>query len=455
MLEVVFTAARVMEVSFPLLERCWKGRQTGIYKRLLPKLTMKKFTSISPKTWILGWLLAIVVCNLQAQKPDSPAKNYPPDTSNISMNMDAAYNRPFLTFNKVPIALGGYLETNSRYSSEDGVSEGLSFQARRFTLFMSSTITKRIKFLSELEFEDGTREIGIEFAAMDVAFHPSLHLRGGIVMNPIGAFNQNHDGPKWEFVERPDVAVNILPATWSNTGFGVYGKIYRGNWNWGYEVYFSNGFDESIIDNEESKTFLPATKENKARFDENNSGKALLTCKVAVKNRRIGEIGFSYMGGVYNGFEVDGITLDRERRVDVYAVDVNISLRKTGTNIIGEFVYVMVDVPSTYTQQYGSKQHGVFVDIVQPILQRKIHDWENALLNLAVRFDFADWNVGKFKETGTEIGDHLWAMTPAISFRPSGQTVIRLNYRYQQRSDILNNPPARRAAWMVGFSTYF
>ena len=62
--------------------------------------------------------------------------------------MDAAYNRPFLTINKMPVALGGYLEANSFYSSEDGVSEGLSFQARRLTMFMSASITKRIKFLS-------------------------------------------------------------------------------------------------------------------------------------------------------------------------------------------------------------------------------------------------------------------------------------------------------------------
>ena len=45
-------------------------------------------------------------------------------------------------------------------------------------------------------------------------------------MNPIGAFNQNHDGPKWEFVDRPISATQMLPATWSNVGFGLYGKKY-------------------------------------------------------------------------------------------------------------------------------------------------------------------------------------------------------------------------------------
>ena len=416
---------------------------------------MKKFTSILPKHWMFGSLLVIVLSNLQAQTLDSLVTRIPTVTATTLLNMDAAYNRPFLTANKMPVALGGYLEANSFYSSEDGVSDGLSFQARRLTFFMSASISKRLKFLSELEFEDGTKEIGIEFAAMDVAFHPALNLRGGIIMNPIGAFNQNHDGPKWEFVERPDVAVNMLPATWSNAGFGLYGKTYKGNWILGYEAYLSNGFDNSIIDNEENKTFLPEAKDNKERFDENNSGKALTTGKITIKNRVIGEIGFSYMGGVYNRFEDDGVTLDHKRRVDVFAIDLNTTIQKTGTSIVGEMVWIMVDVPSTYTQQYGKKQRGAFVEVIQPVLNRQIFDWENASLRLAARLDYVDWNVGKFNETGTEIGDQLWAITPAISFRPSSQTVFRLNYRYQWKVDILNNSPAKTATWLLGFSTYF
>ena len=189
---------------------------------------------------MLRFLSVLVFFSLSANsysQIDSVIAGTPSDTSLNKLNMDAVYDRPFLSLNKMPVAFGGYLEANSIYSATEGVSEGLSFQARRLTLFMSSTITKRIKFLSELEYEDGTKEIGIEFAAMDISINPLLNLRGGIVMNPIGAFNQNHDGPKWEFVERPDVAVEMLPATWSNVGFGLFGKGYRGDWLFGYEAY--------------------------------------------------------------------------------------------------------------------------------------------------------------------------------------------------------------------------
>jgi len=414
---------------------------------------MKIFTFPNHKSWLFG-LLLITAIGTTSTAQDIISK-VAVDTSSSNLNMDAVYNRPFLAIKNTPVALGGYLEANSIYSSQDGVSEGLSFQARRLTIFMSATISNRIKFLSEMEFEDGTKEIGIEFAALDVAFHPALNFRGGIIMNPIGAFNQNHDGPKWEFVERPDVAVNLLPATWSNAGFGAYGKTHKGDWILGYEAYLTNGFDNNIINNEENKTFLPASKDNEERFEESNNGKALFTGKVAIKNRKLGEIGFSYMGGVYNKFEEDGLVLDQKRRVDVFAIDLKTTLKKTGTYIVGEAVFIKVDVPDTFTQQYGTKQFGAFVDVVQPILKRNILNWKNATLNLAARFDYVDWNIGTFNETKTDIGDNLLAFTPAISFRPSSQTVFRLNYRFQSQKDILNNPAAKTTTWLFGFSTYF
>jgi len=44
-----------------------------------------------------------------AQKADSLFNRSLPDTSSAMMNMDAVYNRPFLTVGKMPVALGGYL----------------------------------------------------------------------------------------------------------------------------------------------------------------------------------------------------------------------------------------------------------------------------------------------------------------------------------------------------------
>ena len=412
---------------------------------------MKIFTSYYLKVNLL-LLFSFGASSVFAQEEEKKIKQEPNDSE---MNMDAVFTRPALSFDKIPVALGGYLEANTYHRTEEGITDGLSFQARRLTIFMAASISERIKFLTEIEFEDGGKEVAIEFAALDVAFHPLFNFRGGIVMNPIGAFNENHDGPKWEFVERPDVAVNMLAATMSNAGFGMYGKTYAGNWIFGYEAYLTNGFNSRIISNEEDKTFLPAYKEGQNLFEENLSGKAMFSGKLAIKNRKLGEIGFSYLGGVYNKFEDDGEEIEDKARVDVFAIDWNTTIKATGTYIVGEAAMVRVQTPDTYTQQYGNKQFGVFMDVVQPVYKNKIFEWEDATFNVAARFDYVDWNVGKFKETGTKIGDQIIAITPGVSFRPTPKTVFRVNYRYEWQKDIINNPAEMAATWYMGFSTYF
>ncbi len=377
------------------------------------------------------------------------------DTSGMIMNMDAVYNRPFLQLGKLPVALGGYAEANYQYLQEDGITEGHQFQMRRLTLFVSSSIAKRVKFLSEIEFEDGTKEINIEFASVDFEFAPLLNLRAGVVMNPIGAFNQNHDGPKWEFVDRPISATQMLPATWSNVGFGIFGKKYTKDWVYAYEAYLTNGFDDKIIDNAENKTFLPASKENKDRFEESFNGSPLFTGKVAVRNRNIGELGLSYMGGIYNKYEEDGLQLDEKRKMNVYAVDFNTTLPKLNTYINAEWAWVNVNVPDTYTEQFGRKQQGGFIDFVQPVFKKPLFGFDKSVINAALRLEYVDWNKGTFKSTGGNISDELFSIVPAVSWRPTAQTVIRLNYRYNWQKDILGNPPAKLAGFQFGVSTYF
>lgn len=403
--------------------------------------------------------ILIILCLISvvsyAQIDSTLLKRTPVDTAlSKGLNMDAVYNRPFLQVGKLPVSVGGYIEADYQFIGEDGVNEG-SFRIPRMTLFVASSIHRKIKFLSEIELEEGGKEIAIEFAAIDFNFHPLLNLRGGVVMNPIGAFNQNHDGPKWEFVDRPIAMTQMLPATWSNVGFGLYGKQFSKDWAYGYEVYLTNGFDDAIINNSENRTFLPASKANAERFEESSNGEPLFTGKIALRNSNVGEIGFSYMGGIYNTHEEDGIVLDEKRRLDVVALDFNSTLPWSDTYIVGEWAWVSINVPETFSQQFGDKQKGGFVDIVQPLKRGNILDFENAVLNVSCRFEYVDWNVGTFNETGGNISDDLWAITPAFSFRPTAQTIIRLNYRIMRQQDILGNPPAKIGGIQFGVSSYF
>ncbi len=397
----------------------------------------------------------LIIGNLFSQIDTTLLKRVPKDTSILhTMNMDAVYNRPFLSMGKAPVSVGGYVEAHYQYLGTDGVTKGHTFSFPRLTLFFASSVHRKVKFLTEIELEEGGKKIAIEFASVDFTFHPLLNLRGGVIMNPIGAFNQNHDGPKWEFVDRPISSTQMLPATWSNVGFGFFGKNYSKEWAVGYEVYLTNGFNGAIIANSQNKTYLPAAKETSDRFEESSNGKLLLTAKAAVRHNKIGEIGLSYMGGVYNTFEEDGLVLDKKRRTDIMAVDFNTTL-PTGTFITGEWAWIWVDVPETYSQQFGDRQFGGFIDIVQPILRKSILGFDNVTLNTSIRLEYVDWNVGNFSETGTKIAEDMWAITPSISLRTGKQTVVRFNYKYSAQQDILGNPPAKTGGVQFGISSYF
>ena len=121
------------------------------------------------------------------------------------------FQRPFIA-SAGRTAIGGYAEANGSYLVTDGVGEGWSMELRRFNIFLYSGVGRRIRFLSELEFEHGTEEISLETALVDFVITPSLVVRAGILLPPIGAFNANHDSPRYDFVERPLVSTEIIPA---------------------------------------------------------------------------------------------------------------------------------------------------------------------------------------------------------------------------------------------------
>ena len=383
--------------------------------------------------------------------------------------MDALYSRPFLKLGKSPVSIGGYMESDWQYVGTSGITAGNQFQFRRFSLFVASTITSKIKFLSEIEYENDPTgdpadaktggQFEIEYAAVDIELNPLLNIRAGMIVNPIGAFNQNHDGPKWEFTDRPIAMSQMLPDTWSNTGFGLYGKHYGGNWMFGYEFYVTGGLNDSIIDNAEGKTFLPAANANPSRFTASASGAPMYTGKISLRNDKVGELGLSYVSDIYNTWAVEGTPIDSKRTAQIYDVDFNTTLPKLNTRITTEWAWIYVEIPQNYTQQYGDKQFGGFIDVVQPVFKGNILGWKNATINLAVRGEYVDWNVGNFSATGTRMYNDLWSVMPAISFRPTPQTVIRFNYRRQFQRDITGNSIGAALGltegYSLGIATYF
>lgn len=368
-----------------------------------------------------------------------------------TLTQSGLYNRPFIG-SVSSTSVGGYVEGNTNYFVEDGVTEGFSMELRRFNIFLFSQVSQRVRFLSELEFEHGTEEIALETALVDLRLSPGLVLRGGIILPPLGYLNQNHDSPRWDFIERPLVTTDIIPSTLSEVGFGAYGSFARGDLVLSYDAYLTNGLGAGVVANETGRTDIASGKSEEL-FGEDNNGSPALTGRVAMRHTSLGEVGLSYYGGYYNDYQVEGVQVDDKRWLGIAALDV---VGEVGpTSLRAEVVYASIDVPTGLAELHGDTQWGAYLDVLLPVWRPQFLGYTDAVVTAGLRLEAVDYNRGTFSTTGSAIGDQVTALVPGVSFRPSSGTVFRANYRYHWATDFQGNDPARRAGFQVGFATYF
>lgn len=371
--------------------------------------------------------------------------------TDTTMAQDGLYNRPFIGA-LASTSIGGYVEGNTNYFVEDGVSEGFSAELRRFNIFLFSQISQRVRFISELEFEHGTEEIALETALIDVQVNPGFVVRAGILLPPIGYLNQNHDSPRWDLVDRPFVTTGVIPTTLSEVGFGAHGKFPSGRFVLSYDAYLTNGIGASVVGNETGRTDIASGK-NPEAFGEDNNGSPAFSARIAARRTDIGEVGISYYGGHYNSFRLDGVEVDDRRWLSITAIDFGGSVGPA--QVRGEVAFASIDVPTSLGEIHGSRQWGGHVDVIVPIWEPLIRGYPDAILSAGVRLEAVDFNRASFESTGASIGDEVSAIVPTVSFRPTAGTVFRANYRYHWITDFQGNEAARLAGFQFGFATYF
>ena len=368
-----------------------------------------------------------------------------------TLAQEGLYDRPFIG-SVSSTSVGGYVEGNTNYFVEDGVSEGFSMELRRFNVFLFSQVSQRIRFLAELEFEHGTEEIALETALVDFQIRPSLVLRGGIILPPVGYLNQNHDSPQWDFVDRPLVTTDVIPSTLSEVGFGLYGKVPAGGLVLSYDAYLTNGLQDGVVGNSVGRTDIPSGKTD-GLFGEDNNGSPAISGRVAARKPGLGEIGLSYYGGHYNAFRVEGQEVDERRWLGITALDAGAEVGSV--QLRSEVAYATIDVPSGMTELFGDRQWGGYLDVLMPVWHPRFLGYTDAVLSVGLRLERVDYNVGDFSSTGRAIGDEVTALVPGVSFRPTSGTVFRANYRYHWTTDLQGNDPSRLAGFQLGFATYF
>jgi hypothetical protein len=139
-------------------------------------------------------------------------------------------------------AIGGYGELTLNAPSNGPAIVDL----RRLVLFVGHNFTDHIRFYSELEVEHAIASSGdegefeVEQAYLDGLFGRRLNLRAGLMIMPVGIINVYHEPPTFNGVDRPDVDVLVIPSTWREPGFGIFGELATG---FTYQLYLVNGFN--------------------------------------------------------------------------------------------------------------------------------------------------------------------------------------------------------------------
>jgi hypothetical protein len=328
------------------------------------------------------------------------------------------FDKPFVTRLFGRTTIGGYIEAVWKFERVEGITEALSFEARRFNLFTHSVVSDRIRVASELEFEHGTEEIKLEFAFVDFEIHPAASFRGGIILSPLGKFNLAHDSPLNQLTERPLVSTQIIPTALSEAGLGLYGALYPSvESRLTYEAYLVNGFNDGVLLNA-GRTDVSA---GRGAFEEDNNGVPSFVGRLAYSPFVEVELGLSLHTGPYNRFAVGGQTVDVQRNLSILALDWE--YRHGNVEFVGEYARATIDIPPSLKGLYAESQQGVYV-------QGNFHFGRGWLTSLplskftaVVRYEDVDFNRAI-------AGDAVQRITMGMNFRPTEDTVFKFGYQY-------------------------
>src|SRR5215813_12611689 len=141
----------------------------------------------------------------------------------------------------------GYGEVHYNNPKIDAMSSGAGNEVdfHRFVLGWEYEFTENLRVEGELDFEHAAQELELEEAYLEYDLTPTVAIRGGSLLMPVGPLNEFHEPPLYYSVERPYVERYVIPTTWQENGVGFAGQARDGRV--GFRAYLTAGLDASRI----------------------------------------------------------------------------------------------------------------------------------------------------------------------------------------------------------------
>ena len=138
------------------------------------------------------------------------------------------------------LSIGGYGEVHYNQQISGKERYNGKMDVHRMVMFFGYQFNDKVSFVTELEYEH-VKELYVEQAFLNYALKPSLNIRGGLMLVPMGIVNEYHEPTTFNGVERPNVDKYIVPSTWREIGVGITGNF--NNTPMKYQLYVMNGFN--------------------------------------------------------------------------------------------------------------------------------------------------------------------------------------------------------------------
>ena len=366
------------------------------------------------------------------------------------------YDKPFLETKSTNVYLGGYFDIEYR-NPENAKHD---FRFHRLIPFIYGDIHERIRFATEIEFEDGA-EVEVEFAHLDFLFTDKINLRGGVILDPLGKFNLIHDSPIRDLTDRPLVNQFVIPTTLREVGVGFFGDLLpeEAEWELKYEAYATSGFKGLASDVGAggptiTDSGLRNARASKDRLDTRHFG------DVNESFSGVGRISLSPLLGTEFGVSAHSGTYDEasDNLLTISAVDGLITLPEFTIadipvgpiELLGEGAYAAIE------RDGFAKASGVADDMWGYYTQINYHFMPQFLI------DHAPWaflpestftGVLRWGEIDLD-GNERTRLTVGCNYRPIESVVFKFDYQF---NDGKGSAPssADDDAFLVSFASFF
>lgn len=146
-----------------------------------------------------------------------------------------------------PLQFHGYIDVHYNNPQLETMDQGAVSEAdvHRAALGWTYEFTPNIRMDAEVDYEHGADEIEVEYAHVEDDITPSLAVRAGSVLLPMGPLNEAHEPTNYYSVERPYVEMTIIPTSWQEIGLGLVG--HAGSGGLAYRGYLITGLDATRI----------------------------------------------------------------------------------------------------------------------------------------------------------------------------------------------------------------